>query len=45
VPLLFARNGVVQSRTLAPRRDPHVSVTLRIAGESALRASWLRRME
>ena len=45
VPAIFARAGLVQTRSLVPRRDPHVSVSLRITGESALRAAWLRRDE
>lgn len=45
VPAIFARAALVQTRALVPRRDPHVSVSLRIAGESALRESWLRSNE
>ena len=45
VPLVIARAGVVQSRAMLPRRDPHVSITLRVSGESALREAWLRRDE
>jgi predicted metalloprotease with PDZ domain len=43
VELLVARAGVVRTRTLVPRRDGSVDVTLTIAGESALRDAWLRR--
>jgi predicted metalloprotease with PDZ domain len=45
VPVVVARAGVVRTRAMAPRRDPHVSISLRAAGESALRDAWLRRNE
>lgn len=45
VPVVFARAGVVQTRTLVPRRDPHVALTVRMTGESALREAWLRRID
>ena len=43
VPMIVARAGLVETRPLVPRRDPHVSIALRITGESALREKWLRR--
>jgi predicted metalloprotease with PDZ domain len=45
VSAVFARAALVETRPLVPRRDPHVSVSLRIGGESALRDAWLRREE
>jgi len=33
VPAVIARAGVVQTRAMLPRRDPHVSITLRVEGE------------
>lgn len=45
VPVVVARAGVVQTRAMEPRRDPHATVTLRVGGDSALRESWLRRDE
>ena len=45
VPAIVARAALVQTRALVPRRDAQVSVSLRIAGESALRESWLRSNE
>lgn len=43
VPAIVARAGLAEAWPLVPRRDPHVSISLRIAGESALREKWLRR--
>lgn len=45
VELLTARAGVIQRRTLVPRRDTRPAVTLAAAGASALRHQWLRRKE
>jgi len=45
VPVVIARAGAVQTRAMLPRRDPHVRITLRVTGESALREAWLRRDE
>jgi len=41
VPVVIARAGAVQTRAMLPRRDPHVRITLRVTGESALREKWL----
>jgi len=41
VPVIVARNGVVRTRSMLPRRDPHVRIALRVTGESALREKWL----
>jgi predicted metalloprotease with PDZ domain len=43
--LLIARAGVVRTLTLTGRPDPRPSVTLEIAGPSALRNAWLWRNE
>ncbi|HVR39558.1 MAG TPA: PDZ domain-containing protein [Thermoanaerobaculia bacterium] len=43
VEVMFARTGVVRSASLVGRRDPRVSVTLRVARDSELRKQWLRR--
>ena len=45
VPVVIARAGAVQTRAMLPRRDPHVRITLRVTGESALREAWLRSDE
>jgi hypothetical protein len=45
VELLAARAGVIQRRTLVPRRDSRPAVTLAAAGANALRDQWLRRVE
>jgi len=45
IDVIVSRAGFVSTRTLVARRDPHVSTTLRIDGESALRDDWLRRTE
>jgi predicted metalloprotease with PDZ domain len=45
VEVLAARAGVVQRRTLAPRRESRPAVTLVAAGASALRDGWLRRLD
>jgi predicted metalloprotease with PDZ domain len=45
VEVLAGRAGVVQRRTLVPRRDPRPAVTLVAVGASALRDAWLRRLD
>ena len=48
VPAVIARAGVVQIRAMLPRRDPHVSITLRVGAglrPSHMREAWLRRDE
>lgn len=45
VDVLSARAGVVQRRTLVPRRDARPNITLAAAGASPLREQWLRRSE
>lgn len=44
VEIVFVRNGLVRRSTLVPRPDPRPAISLSIAGESALRDEWLRRV-
>ncbi len=45
VELLASRGGVVRTRRLPLKPDPHVAISLRLAGEHELRDEWLRSME